>query len=498
MPQVARRKKMFDDISSFSEEDVADERVVQREVTVPSATRSAQHVDPAAGDSPASEAAVGQAVGYGDDPSAFMPTLASASHQLTKLEVAGGKDAGHVTMVTCVRVSLSPKESPRAAPLEVQQQHESAPAGIPRPHSAAPVSELAYSTPAWREEVEVAVGLHQAETGIARSRKGRRHLDSRGAGDADVKERNGRADVYGAKDAPPAQYPGREGIEVVECSATRDREESCGTRRRPDESDGWEMCEQYTPASRSRAAASSIEYSREEDVARCSVHADHVHGASGSDEDFPLASYIFPRLNPAFAGTQGSRTSVAPGKRPNVIERGCAYLMVADIRVTSYLVALFISLTLLIVSIPTSQLDIVGGACFTYWGFKDNCDTAAYTITRQLYPCAFIRDHLGVGAAFSIMTLIVYLVNFTAVMIAVCCLAKSPHTISSKSRTVVGVLGCAGLVTQLISWAVVARVYHFHPCVKKELAYGVGFGLNLSSWVINVLGAAVVLSPLIW
>ncbi|KAG5475056.1 hypothetical protein CUR178_04506 [Leishmania enriettii] len=519
MPKVTRVKKMFDDISSFSEEDVVDGRAVQHEVKEPPGARSAQHVDPAVSCAPACEAAAAQEIASDDEPSVFVPRLASASLQKAKAESTGEGGPGQVTMVTCVRVSLSPKESPRGAPLTaqlaltpaqlqypsesllVQQQSKSAFVGTPSPKRAASGSGFAFSTqatasqqPAWREEVEVAVSLHQAGAEAASAPKGHRKSHRQGAHDLDGKDRNGGAGTTGAKEASPAQYLGRQGVEVVEYSTTRNCEGSYSTGCLPDESGGWEMHEQYTPASMNWAAAASMECSREEYATHGRAHADHLQDPNSYDEDFSFASYIFPRLDPGFARNQGSRASVEAAKAPNVIEKGCAYLMVADIRVASYLVALFLSVMLMTASIPTSQLDVVGEACFTYWGFKNNCDNAAYTIPRPVHPCAFIRDHLGVGAAFSIITLIVYLVNFAAVIIVVCCLTESPHTISFESRIFVGVLGCIGAVTQLISWAVVARIYSSHPCVKEELAYGVGFGLNLSSWVINLLGATLVLT----
>ncbi|AYU80302.1 amastin-like protein [Leishmania donovani] len=525
MSQVARGKKMFDDVSSFSEEDVVDdEAMMQHKVKSPPMTHSAQHVDAAVFHLTALSATAGPQVDSDDDPNAFVPKSASSFQQVAEPEGAGGEDAGHVTMVARVSVSLTPKDSPRVASptessaqaqvlvqyptvtMQALKQPKSAAAGNLPWNRAVLGSASAYSAPAavsqrqsWPEEVEAAVSPQQAGADRASLRKGRRRPYTPCVHSLRVNERGGGAAATGAEGPTPAQHPERVETEAGAFATMENREEVKRARRSPDESDD-EMYEQYTPASMSRATAAQIECSGEEYAAHYGAHAGLIqgwHSELSKDKDFPFASYIFPRLNSALANYQGTRTAVAAVKQgdampPNAVETCCAYLMVTDIRVAIYLVVLFVSVALVLVSIPTSQLDIVGAACLTYWGYKNNCDNSTYTIPRPLYPTPYIRRHLGVGAAFSIITLLVLLVNFAAAVIVVCCLKAAPHTISFNSRIVLGALGCVGVFTQLISWAVVARIYNSGHYAAGELAYGAGFGLNLSSWVMHLLGVTLV------
>lgn len=525
MSQVVRRKKMFDDVSSFSEEDdVDDEAMMQHNVKSPPVMRSAHHVDAAASYLTALSPTAAPQADSDDDSNAFVPKPASSFQQVAKPEGAGRENAGHVTMVARVSVSLTPKDSPRAASpaepsaqaqvlvqyptatMQALQQPESAGAGDLPWSRAVLGSASAYSAPAavsqrqsWPEEVETAVNPEHPGADKASLQKGRRRAYTPCVHSSRANERGGSAAATGAEGAIPAQHPEQMETEAGAFATTENRGEVKSTRLSPDESDD-EMYEQYTPASMNRATAAHIEYSGEEYATHYGAHTglrQGSHSAVSKDKDFPFASYIFPRLNPALADYQGARTAVAAVKQgevmpPNAVETCCAYLMVADIRVAVYLIVLFVSVALALVSIPTSQLDVVGAACFTYWGYKDNCDNSTYTIPRPLYPTPYIRRHLGVGAAFSIVTLIVLLVNFAAAVIAVCCLTQAPHTISLNSRIVLGTLGCVGALTQLISWAVVARIYNSGHYAAGELAYGAGFGLNLSSWVMHLLGVALV------
>lgn len=528
MSQVARAKKMFDDVSSFSEEDVVNDETMQHKVNSPSAAPSAQHVDPAVSRLTALSATTVSQVDSDDDANAFVPKSASSLQQVAEPEGAGGEDAGHVTMVARMSVSLTPKDSPRAAsPAEpsaqaqVLVQYSSVTMQALQPPKFAAAGDLPwnraalgnaseYSAPAalsprqsWPAEVKAVVSPQQAGAGKASSRKSRRRPYTPGVHNSRVGDGSGGAVPTGAEGATPAQYSEREATEAGAFSTTENREEAKSAQCGPDESDD-EIRAQYTPASMNRATAAHKEYSSDEYATHHGAYAGLRHGSNSEvskDKDFPFASYIFPRLNPALADyprTRAAGSAVKQGEAmpPNAVEMCCAYLIVTDIRVAVYLVLLFVSVALLLVSIPTSQLDMVGGACFTYWGYKDNCDNITYTIPLPLYSIPFIRRHLSVGAAFSIITLIVLLVNFATAVIVVYCLKTAPHTISFHSRTVLGALGCVGAFMQLISWAAVARIYNSDSASTDEITYGAGFGFNISSWAMNLLGVVVVFAPL--
>ncbi|GET90061.1 amastin-like protein [Leishmania tarentolae] len=506
MSQAVRAKKMFDDISSFSEEDVADDKAMQQTTKSPSETRLAQHVDPAVPSLAAFSSTAAPCVDIDDEnPNAFAPKSASSFQQPTGPEGTGEEGVENVTMVARVSVSLTSKPSPRGAspaapPVQTQElvQYPSA-----ATHTQQQSESSASSAPAAlsqqqssSEEVEAAASPQQADASNASLQKSSRRPCSPREQSSGVEDHIRGTVSSGAEGDPPVQYPQLEKAEGRAFGSSEKREVVNSARFSPANFDDDEVCEQYTPPSNSRAAAAQREHSGKDYAAYGGTDPGPrqvSHRKDSKSEDFPFAVYIFPRLNPALVGHEGACTTGAAMKEgeempANVVERCCAYLMMADIRVSVYFVLLFASLVLVVLSICTSQLDIVGAACFTYWGYKDNCDNTTYSIIRPFYPTASIRGHLGVGAAFSVITLIVYLVNFVFAVIVVCCLSTAPYTISFNSRIILGVLGCVGVITQLISWAVVARIYNAGYYTAGELTYGAGFGFNLSSWVLNLLG----------
>ncbi|KPA85346.1 amastin-like protein [Leptomonas pyrrhocoris] len=506
MSQIARAKKMFDDISS-------DEESNGSGAAVPSSGVPAQHADPQPAGAGAARANKAESLITSEraeaDANAFVPKSASASQAREAQEVDqspqrespatnSAEEAPGATMVTRVEVSPPPKEAPtrQAAPSDVTKESATAKRlrvtadATPAKSAAVAAGASSYSTPATvskrpaeREEREAA-GKPRGDSSVRKDRKG-------GGGGASAKKE--------------FRYKEREEVQdAAAFSTTANRNESRMHRNARQREEEEMQHSPYSTTSNQRATAAQLEFSREEG------HPDHAGhaallGQPTSDEeseveDFPFASYVFPRLDPALADYQGSHTAVGATKRgeecpPNACERGLAYLMVTDIRMAVYLGVLFLSIVFLIVSIPTSQLDMIGKSCFTYWGFKSDCDVARYTYTRPMYPCGAIRTRLGAGAAFSIITLMIYVVNLTATVIAICCLKHSPHKISLTSRVVVGAVGLITVVTQLISWAVIAGIHSSHYCLPASfLAYGVGFGLNVTSWILNLLGVVFVIA----
>ncbi|EPY25617.1 hypothetical protein STCU_06626 [Strigomonas culicis] len=72
---------------------------------------------------------------------------------------------------------------------------------------------------------------------------------------------------------------------------------------------------------------------------------------------------------------------------------------------TTFFFALFHFLFVLL-NCTLSQLDIRGGGCLTYWGFKADCDTTSYTVRSQLLTDSAIKNYLRTGAAFSIFSVL--------------------------------------------------------------------------------------------
>jgi hypothetical protein len=499
MSQVARAKKMFDDVSSSD-----DDSKSSAAAAAPSSTTPAQHADPYVEHAvrvPGNKAESIITSEYAEgDPAAFVPKSTSASQARPERgdEAApadNNKNASEevpaATMVARVEVSPPPKQASvtKSAPSNTLKESSTSRAlKVSSGETPAKPVASSYSTPATVSKRPVEREEKEAED--------RRRAESSVRKDAKVSATKG------------SRYKDREQAEddvafttVANASASRSRRnqdqeyQEMNTLRSP-----------YSTTSARKATAQQLEFSREEPQTH---HTDHavLLGSAASDEeeseeedDFPCASYIFPRLNPALADYHWRRSAMGAVKRgedlpPNACERGLAYLMVTDTRMAVYMGILFLSTVFVVVSIPTSQLDMAGKSCFTYWGFKDDCDSATYTYTRPVYPCSEIRSHLGAGAAFSIITLVIYVVNFTATIIAVCCLKESPHKISLTSRVVVGTVGLLTVVTQVISWAVIAGIHSSHYCLEKGvLAFGVGFGLNLTSWILNFLGVIVVVA----
>ncbi|KAG5500468.1 hypothetical protein JKF63_03561 [Porcisia hertigi] len=467
---------MFDDVSSFSGDEHVDVNDMQYNSRPPPITLSAQHVDPAARGVPASVAGPTGRIDRYDGTNDLELKSESESEHRAESGGVGEEKAGPLTVVVRADASSPSIETAGSA--------------------AQPTPATALKPPAECAGIEAAVSPPRIVTDGVSARDDLRHNHSPSAARSTAKGRSGAASPAALPaDASPARNGEREEVGAAASRTLGKRGERQSAGSRAGEFDDDEMQDQFSPSSMNRGTAVRPEYFRSGNSARASAPTNLLQEPRKADADCSLASYIFPRLDPSLAYHPGSRAAATSTKGdgvmpPNVVERGCAYLMVADIRVSSYLCMLFLSLVLLIASIPTSQLDVGEKACLTYWGYKEDCDGAAYKLRRAFYPCTSVRDNLGAGAAFSIITLFVYLANLAAVAVVVCCFREASHNVFSRSRIVVGSLGCVGVVTQLISWVVVTVIHKARPCSMMGLVYGVGFGLNLTSWVLNLLGVA--------
>lgn len=213
------------------------------------------------------------------------------------------------------------------------------------------------------------------------------------------------------------------------------------------------------------------------------------------DDICPFAAYAFPRLDATLAdykspGEDGAGTMVV--EPPNCIETAIAYLLTTDCRMSLYFGILFFSLLFTIVSIPTSQMDGLNRSCYTYWGYKENCDKAAYTTPASLYStCPAMKGRMMAGAAFAMMALIFYSTAFCTTLVVIFCLQQSPHRVTARSRLIIGFLGGGAALLQMIAWIMVANMETVAHCGDTgDLAYGVGFGLSLTSWMLNLAGLA--------
>ncbi|RNE97310.1 putative amastin [Trypanosoma rangeli] len=153
-------------------------------------------------------------------------------------------------------------------------------------------------------------------------------------------------------------------------------------------------------------------------------------------------------------------------------------------RVLAILFSAASAFVLTVVGAPLSQVDVVGGACYTYWGYKEDCDSPIYTNRTSLITCEPVRKRLQVGAALSLMTIIV--------LFAVVCCGLLLRQDLSKLRLFVLLLLFIAFVFQMISWAAVTSIFESRYCedarLPRRTAYGVAFGMTLTSWFFIIGG----------
>ncbi|RNF00120.1 putative amastin [Trypanosoma conorhini] len=156
-----------------------------------------------------------------------------------------------------------------------------------------------------------------------------------------------------------------------------------------------------------------------------------------------------------------------------------------DSRVLAMLLSTAVALVLTVIGAPLSQVDVVDGGCYTYWGYKEDCDSLIYTNHTAFLVCDPVRRRLQVGAAFSMMTV------FLLFVALVCCGLLLRHELPQLRLFTLLLLAIA-LVFQMISWAVVASIFGSRYCedasLPRRTAYGVAFGLSLTSWLLVVVG----------
>ncbi|KEG08521.1 putative amastin [Trypanosoma grayi] len=176
----------------------------------------------------------------------------------------------------------------------------------------------------------------------------------------------------------------------------------------------------------------------------------------------------------------------------------------------------------MILATALSQLDVLGGGCYTYWGYKENCDTVSYSNRTVLLTCKATKKRLQAGAAFSIfaillMTTLLYLIfnafmsyraesrknRYSEVHVVEGGQRNQQHGQQQQRETavplvskwhIVGVAAVA-LLCEMICWTMSASIYASRYCEDKTLprttTYGVGFGLLLTGWTAEVAALVV-------
>ncbi|KAG5474715.1 hypothetical protein LSCM4_03890 [Leishmania orientalis] len=177
-----------------------------------------------------------------------------------------------------------------------------------------------------------------------------------------------------------------------------------------------------------------------------------------------------------------------------------------------------------------SQIDMTGGGCYTFWGFKKNCDTVSYTRRTSLIKnCRGLRSSLKTGAAFSILAILASTVTLITSWL-LCIRLREAHrypgdqsrymdvdvtelgaeaaTLNNSNenrkqgnealfnagtlKKVMMIVIAFDLAFQLICWSITASIYTHQYCDNiyhwsTSASYGVGFGIGLTAWLMELI-----------
>jgi hypothetical protein len=215
----------------------------------------------------------------------------------------------------------------------------------------------------------------------------------------------------------------------------------------------------------------------------------------------------------------------APAARMRAVSASLAGRDSQRVAIYVFFLVSLVHLLFVILSCTLSQIDMQGGSCFTYWGYKNDCDAVSYTNrTSLIHSCGQLRSSLQTGAAFSIMSI---LTSTATVVVGWMMCGRLRHASyvachQNRYRNVdAGSLGtnatrgdgngnqeptfhpgnlklatiiivAISLALELIAWAVVAGINTQHYCNEiynwsTSGTYGVGFGLGLTAWIMEIL-----------
>lgn len=211
------------------------------------------------------------------------------------------------------------------------------------------------------------------------------------------------------------------------------------------------------------------------------------------------------------------RTAGAPSE--GVMSSVFKVLKLTPDRQRAFFMAFFVynvvSFFFLVLQCPLSQLDEAGGGCYTFWGYKAQCDTVSYTYRPSTIPCRDYVSPLQAGAAFSILSILssFFLTLMTWKVVSDMrakdrrlkrkiarqaegeegqaeAPSKELFVLGTKRWIMLGVFIICFVCT-LISFIPIVSLYNSRPCQNKAdlrtTAYGSGFGLLLTSWVFSLL-----------
>lgn len=213
---------------------------------------------------------------------------------------------------------------------------------------------------------------------------------------------------------------------------------------------------------------------------------------SDDDEESKWMRYLFPRMDPRF-GDPGIQLE-EDEEPPNFAEQKIGQFLFAPFYEEVYFFIMFTSLLWLIIAIPISQIDLNDKACYTYWGYKKDCASPVYTYPAALIECKHTQNALIVGSSFAIITvctLFVLILLMGYQMFFLGSPSEAQKWAKNLLRELILGFSVAACVCHLISWACITVVFLSDWCsaVPTGKTYGPGFGINITFWVLNILGA---------
>ncbi|CAC9508567.1 amastin, putative [Leishmania infantum JPCM5] len=175
--------------------------------------------------------------------------------------------------------------------------------------------------------------------------------------------------------------------------------------------------------------------------------------------------------------------------------------MYSHIGVLIYVILQFLALLCLVVATPFDMFREVkggvfgGSACVTLWGLQKVCLGTEYIMkTRVLWKnCPSRRDRFLLAQAFDVISLAVYLSAFVLGLILLWC--------CPVLRRVCVALNIVGIGTVCVVWVLMVSSYHIDDgtvcmVLDKGFRFGIGFGLLLVAWVLDIIAIFFLLLPL--
>ncbi|KEG10156.1 amastin-like surface protein-like protein [Trypanosoma grayi] len=160
--------------------------------------------------------------------------------------------------------------------------------------------------------------------------------------------------------------------------------------------------------------------------------------------------------------------------------------------ITKHLIFLILQAIVFLAVLIATPLDIYrslfSDACYTMWGYKPDCGSETI---RTRWSCKQRRDTISTAAAFAIISIFLALINSALAALSLFCKMR-------LSNMILFLLSMLIVLTLMVCWACIANVYNEPMCDKKRnkaigdsYGYGVGFGLLLASWFVQILASVV-------